>query len=133
MRQEPYFFSSLGAEPFYFRPPTQRVIEVKQEAPTAPPAPVPQMVLQSPDVVTPKPEPAPVVAAPTKPQRPPVVAAAPAATSAVKQEVSTNVAKATEKRKPSLRDSICISIIERSQVGEPISPAERIYLRECAK
>jgi hypothetical protein len=158
-RQEPYLASSLGAEPFYFYPPrptppevsleaikrategnTQiqtlveeyvqtlisdrlakeghRVIELDHEAPApSPPSPA-QPVIDPPPKAAEKP-----------PAPPPAVAVAPLA-SRVITEVKPNVKPADNKRKPA-QDFLCSNIIERSQLGEPISEAERIYLQKC--
>ena len=185
-RQEPYFASSLGAEPFYFYPPQPktevrmdairrategnaeiealvktyvekliderlaptadpRVMEIKHEAltPERPTASVPQLVMpalpkaERPDPAATLTPPPPKVAEPPPPPKvvisPAAVAIAPAAPS-VKPEVKPNVKPTAtdEKRKPP-RDYLCVSIIERSQVGEPLSDAERIYLQKCGR
>lgn len=147
-RQEPYFASSIGADPFYFYPPRpsavvkedavrdatrgnpdfdgvladikkllddrlpkagQRVIDIKQE----PPSPS-----STPSASRPAPPAAAIAVIPPPP--------APAA----KEKPYVNRANDADKRKAP-RDFLCTSIIERSQVGEQLSDADRVYLQKC--
>jgi hypothetical protein len=147
-RQEPYFASSIGADPFYFYPPrpsavvkedairdatkgnpdlagvltdikkllddrlpqqSQRVIELKNEPPAKTEAP-------------------PQAAAPARPAA--VAVIPPLPVPAAKEKPYVNRANDAEKRKAP-RDFLCTSIIERSQVGEQLSDADRLYLQKC--
>jgi hypothetical protein len=152
MRQEPYFASSIGADPFYFYPPrpsavvkedairdaakgnpdfdglladikkllddrlpkqSQRVIEIKQE----PPAPINA------------PSPAPPASRPAPPAA--VAVIPPPAAPAAKEKPHATPTATDDKRKPPARDFLCHSIIERSQLGEPLTDADRVYLQKC--
>jgi hypothetical protein len=153
-RQEPYFASSIGADPFYFYPPrpsavvkedairdatkgnpdldgvladikkllddrlpkqNQRVIEIKQE----PPASTGTPQAAPPPASRPAPPPAAVAVIPPPP--------APSA----KEKPHATPTATDDKRKPPARDFLCHSIIERSQLGEPLTDADRVYLQKC--
>lgn len=162
MRQEPYFASSIGAEPFYFYPPrptasvkedairdatkgnpdfdtlladikkllddrlpqqSQRVIEIKQEPPM-PTRPSSPQALQS------RPEPPAAAPPPAAPAAAVAVIPPPQPSPATKEKPHVKPAATDDKRKPP-RDFLCVSIIERSQVGELLTDAERVYLQKC--
>jgi caspase domain-containing protein len=148
-RQEPYFASSIGADPFYFYPPrpsavvkedavrdatrgnpdfdgvladikkllddrlpkaSQRVIDIKQEPPSPGSAP--------PSASRPAPPAAAVAVIPPPPAQ------------AAKEKPYVNRANDADRRKAP-RDFLCTSIIERSQVGEQLTDADRVYLQKC--